>query len=89
MKEAFKHISWFFKQEWKKYVVCAILLFIVSVLPVFPARILGTAIDEIANGTITKDALFLYIGLLFLIPLVTYILPLYNELFRSYFILST
>ena len=84
MKEAFKHISWFFKQEWKKYVICAILLFIVSVLPVFPARILGTAIDEIANGTITREALFLYIGLLFLIPLVTYIFNIFYHYTMSY-----
>ncbi len=84
MKEAFKNISWFFKQEWKRYVVCAILLLIVSILPVFPARILGTAIDEIANGTITSESLWIYVGLLFLIPLITYIFNIFYHYIMSY-----
>ena len=77
MKDAFKHIGWFFKEQWKKYVICAILLLVVSILPVFPARILGTAIDEIANGTINSTKLTYYVGLLFLIPLFTYIFNIF------------
>ena len=54
MKNAFKHISWFFKQEWKSYVLCLIFLIIVSVVPLIPAKILGMAIDEFSTGTLTK-----------------------------------
>ena len=84
MKDAFKHIGWFFKEQWKKYVICAILLLVVSILPVFPARILGTAIDEIANGTINSTKLTYYVGLLFLIPLFTYIFNIFYHYIMNY-----
>lgn len=84
MKDAFKHIGWFFKEQWKKYVICAILLLVVSILPVFPARILGTAIDEIANGTINSTKLAYYVGLLFLIPLFTYIFNIFYHYIMNY-----
>ena len=84
MKDAFKHILWFFKQEWKRYIVCAVLLLIVSILPVFPARILGTSIDEIANSTITIEKLIIYVSLLFLIPLFTYIFNVFYHYMINY-----
>lgn len=77
MKDAFKRISYFIKREWKKYTICCFLLLVVSILPVFPARILGSAIDEIANGTITMDKLLSYVLLLFVILLVTYIFNIF------------
>lgn len=84
MKEAFKHIGWFFKQEWKRYLFCAVLLLIVSVLPVFPAKLLGMSIDEIANGTITADTLIVYLFLLIFIPLITYVLNIFYHYIVSY-----
>ena len=84
MKDAFKHIGWFFKQEWKKYSFCAFLLLIVSVLPVFPAKILGLSIDEIANGTITKESLVVFLFLLLFIPLITYVFNIFYHYIISY-----
>lgn len=84
MKDAFKRINYFIIREWKKYTICAFLLLIVSILPVFPARILGNAIDEIANGTITTENLLKYVLLLFAIPLATYIFNIfYHYLINS------
>lgn len=77
MKNAFKHISWFFKQEWKSYVLCLIFLIIVSVVPLIPAKILGMAIDEFSTGTLTKTSLFIYIVLLFICPILTYIVNIF------------
>lgn len=82
MKDAFKHISWFLKVEWRKYVWCALFLLVVSILPVFPAKILGMAIDEISNGTVTSRKLLLYVLFLMLIPLFIYV---FNILYH-YFI---
>ena len=72
MKNAFKHISWFFKQEWKTYVLCLILLTLVSVVPLIPAKVLGLAIDSFSTGTLEKKTLIIYILLLFSCPILTY-----------------
>ena len=72
MKNAFKHISWFFKQEWKTYVLCLILLTFVSVVPLIPAKVLGLAIDSFSTGTLEKKTLIIYILLLFSCPILTY-----------------
>lgn len=72
MKNAFKHISWFFKQEWKSYLLCLILLIFVSVVPLIPAKVLGIAIDSFSTGTLTKTSLIIYVLLLFLCPILTY-----------------
>ena len=77
MKNAFKHISWFFKQEWKSYVLCLIFLIIVSVVPLIPAKILGMAIDAFSTGTLTKTSLLIYIVLLFICPILTYIVNIF------------
>lgn len=77
MKEAFKHISWFFKKHCKEYIICLILLLIVSFVPVLPAKILGLAIDEIANGIITKERLIYFTLLLVLFPLIDYIINIF------------
>ncbi len=73
MKDAFKHLKWFFKLEWKKYLLCAFFLLTVSILPVFPAKFLGMAIDEIVFKTITVNKLILYSIGLVAFPVVTYL----------------
>lgn len=77
MKNAFKHISWFFKQEWKSYVLCLIFLIFVSIVPLIPAKILGVAIDSFSTGTLTKLSLIIYVLLLFICPILTYIVNIF------------
>ena len=77
MKEAFKHVSWFFKKHWVKYLICGLFLLVVSFVPVLPAKVLGNAIDEIANGTITQYKLFYFVFLLILYPLIDYVLNIF------------
>lgn len=77
MIKAFKHLGWFFKENWYRYLFCIMLLLIVSILPVFPAKILGFAIDEIAMGTITKTNFIYYILGLTIIPLIIYIVNIF------------
>ena len=61
MIKAFKHLGWFFKENWWRYLICGILLLIVSIFPVIPGKVLGLAIDEIAMGTLTSNKLVYYI----------------------------
>ena len=77
MKKAFKHISWFFKQEKRAYLICLILLIIISVVPLIPAKILGMAIDSFSTGTLTIKLLIIYILLLIGCPVVTYIFNIF------------
>ena len=77
MKSAFKHISWFFKQEWKSYILCLLLLIFVSVVPLIPAKILGIAIDSFSTGTLTKSSLIIYVLLLFSCPILTYLVNIF------------
>jgi ATP-binding cassette subfamily B multidrug efflux pump len=84
MKEAFRHLGWFFKQQWKKYVLCAITLLFVSILPIVPARVLGLAIDSIALGTLTTKNLMNYCFLLFFVPLFVYLVQIVFSCTMSY-----
>ncbi|MDD3348446.1 MAG: ABC transporter ATP-binding protein, partial [Bacilli bacterium] len=84
MIDVLKHLKWFFKQEHKRYIIAAIALLILSVISVFPARIIGLVIEEIANRTITVDKIILYSSLLLLIPIVRYFLNiLYHYLINA------
>lgn len=74
MKEAFKHIGWFFKQEYKRYIYVAIILLILSITPVLPGKFLGIAIDEIVSATLTIETL-IFLGLaLMVVPVVRYVM---------------
>lgn len=84
MKEAFKHISWFFKQNIKKYIICAFLLLLVSIIPVFPSKFLGLAIDEIVNKTMTYPKLIYYIIMLMMLPISVYIINNFYHYTMSY-----
>lgn len=77
MKKAFKHIAWFFRQEWKAYILCLILLFFVSVVPLIPAKVLGLAIDAFSTGTLTVKSLVVYVLLLFICPILTYFVNIF------------
>ncbi len=73
MNDVFKHLGWFFKQEYKKYIIAGIALIVLSALNVVPARILGLVIEEIANRTINSNKMIVYSLLLLLIPLTRYL----------------
>jgi len=65
MKEAFLHLGWFFKKTYKRYILVAFFLLLLSITPVLPAKLLGIAIDEISTGVLTSNHLILLVvGLL-------------------------
>lgn len=74
MKTAFRNIKWFFKQEYKMYIFVAINLIFLAFISVFPARILGDAIDEIVSGSLVLKTLFILIGQLLFLTIFRYVI---------------
>lgn len=67
-------LSWFFKENWKRYSVAIALLIFASVLDLLPPRIIGMAIDSIQLGSMTRDVILKYIGSLLIVTVVSYII---------------
>ncbi|MDD4212441.1 MAG: ABC transporter ATP-binding protein [Bacilli bacterium] len=77
MKNAYQHVWWFIKQEYKKYIVVGIVLVMLSIMLAIPAKILGVAIDEIVASTLTPIRLVVLALGLFLFPLARYLLNIF------------
>ncbi|QED46068.1 ABC transporter ATP-binding protein [Cytobacillus dafuensis] len=54
-------LGWFFKQYWKQYTIAIILLMIATFLEVIPPYLLGSIIDILTAGEMTKAILVQYI----------------------------
>ncbi|MHC0036820.1 ABC transporter ATP-binding protein [Pseudoneobacillus sp. C159] len=72
MLSVFRKLSWFFKENWKRYTVAIILLTIVGFIEVIPPKLIGMAIDDIHLGSMTTTKLFQYIGIFIAITGFTY-----------------
>jgi ATP-binding cassette, subfamily B, multidrug efflux pump len=72
MFSIFKKLSWFFKENWKRYTVAIFLLTVVGILDVIPPKLVGDAIDDIQLGTMSWDAVGNYLWLLGGITIVSY-----------------
>jgi ATP-binding cassette, subfamily B, multidrug efflux pump len=72
MFSIFKKLSWFFKENWKRYTVATFLLTVVGILDVIPPKLVGDAIDDIQLGTMSWDAVGNYLWLLGGITIVSY-----------------
>ncbi|ERJ12902.1 ABC transporter ATP-binding protein [Haloplasma contractile] len=84
MFEVYKSLGWFFKQEWKKYLVMLLLLIALSFMSIIPARLLGEAIDTIVAGELSKRLLIGFVLLFVLVPLVRYVFDFcYHYLINS------
>ncbi|WP_040204417.1 ABC transporter ATP-binding protein [Neobacillus jeddahensis] len=67
-----KKLSWFFKENWRRYVVAIALLIFVGILEVMPPKLIGMAIDDIHVGGITEEKILRYIGFLLVIMVLSY-----------------
>ncbi|MGE8204955.1 ABC transporter ATP-binding protein [Heyndrickxia sp. NPDC080065] len=65
-------LRWFFKEQWKRYVIAILLLIIVGILDVIPPKVVGMAIDNIHLGNLTWGGILRYLFYLFLITVVSY-----------------
>ena len=67
-----KKLSWFFKLEWKRYVVGILALSLVSVLNLIPPRVIGEVVDSIDLKTLTTSSLLWNLLLLLLSAVAMY-----------------
>ncbi|WP_421384035.1 ABC transporter ATP-binding protein [Bacillus salacetis] len=65
-------LSWFFKENWKRYTVAVGLLIFVGILDVLPPKIVGMAIDDIQIGRMAMSNLSQYLIWLAIILTVSY-----------------
>jgi ATP-binding cassette subfamily B multidrug efflux pump len=65
-------LSWFFKENWRRYAIAISLLIIVGVLDVIPPKLIGLAIDDIHTGIMSEHKIFRYLGFLLIIMVLSY-----------------
>ncbi|MBD1383390.1 ABC transporter ATP-binding protein [Metabacillus arenae] len=70
-------LKWFFKEYWLRYTIAIILLLLVSILEIIPPKLLGTVIDSIQMGTLTKEMMTWYIVLFIGLGIIVYIITYY------------
>lgn len=72
MFSVLKKLGWFFKENWKRYVVAISLLILVGLLDVIPPKIIGMAIDDIHMGVMNKEKIWRYLSILLMIMVGSY-----------------
>ena len=72
MFRVFSQLSWFFKEQWRRYTVAIFLLIIVSFIDLMPARLLGLIVDDFQIGSLTLNKGLGYIGIFLLITVSSY-----------------
>ncbi|WP_314586258.1 ABC transporter transmembrane domain-containing protein [Paenibacillus terrigena] len=69
-------LGWFFKMYRKRYIVGIILLIVVGLFEMVPPKLMGQAIDQIQQGTLTSEKLteflLLFLGLMVVIYVMGY-----------------
>ncbi|THE11832.1 ABC transporter ATP-binding protein [Bacillus timonensis] len=61
MFEVLGKLGWFFKKYWLQYTIAIVLLMIATVLEVIPPYLLGSIIDVLTAGEMTRNVLIQYI----------------------------
>ncbi|WP_243388498.1 ABC transporter transmembrane domain-containing protein [Bacillus kexueae] len=72
--KVFLELMWFFKQEKRAYLTGIILLFIVAFLELVPPKVIGIVVDQIAEGTLSQEKLWQWMGILLGAALMMYVL---------------
>lgn len=84
MKNIYSKLKWFFKQEWKRYVLMFILLISISFIALLPAKLLGLSIDTIISSELTVKMLTLLVIGLVSVPLIRYLLSMVYNYMMNY-----
>ena len=53
----FLRLGWFFKDQWRRYLVAISLLMLVALLTVIPPKVVGWVVDGIAKGDLDSGTL--------------------------------
>lgn len=66
-------LKWFFKENWRRYVVALFLLSVANVLEVIPPKLIGNTIDAIYKQELTAEILWTYLIIFIVLLVVTYV----------------
>ncbi|WP_416828635.1 ABC transporter ATP-binding protein [Ectobacillus polymachus] len=90
MFSVLQKLSWFFKQNWKRYTLAIALLLLINIIEMIPPKAIGFAIDDIKTGTLTMKGILSYIELLFAVTITGYIVSYFWQyyLFGGAFLLE-
>lgn len=69
----FGQLRWYFRQQWRRYLIAMGLLSLVAVLNLAPPWITGRVVDAVAAGTLTLDMLLRQLALILLIAAMVYV----------------
>lgn len=68
MFSVFSKLSWFFKEQWKRYTIAITALIIVSFIDLIPPKLIGMTIDAIQFNELTstrlKEIILIYVSLI-------------------------
>lgn len=70
----FWKLRWFFKVEWRRYCIAVSALVIVGFAVLIPPWITGRVVDGIAEGTLTLNQLWLNVGIVLGVAVVSYVM---------------
>ncbi|MGE7606611.1 ABC transporter ATP-binding protein [Peribacillus frigoritolerans] len=69
----FKKLSWFFKEQWQRYTLAILFLCLVNILEVIPPKLVGNAIDDMNNGSMTQVGVMKYVIYLLMVLIGSYL----------------
>src|SRR5699024_2500792 len=75
--KVFEKLCWFFKREKKCYIVGVLMLSLVTLIDLIRHHIIGRVIDSITEGTLTPRSLTIFIAVLLITAIFTYIFRYY------------
>ncbi|MBN2164026.1 MAG: ATP-binding cassette domain-containing protein [Pontiellaceae bacterium] len=67
-------LAWFFRQEWRRYGMASLALVGVGLLTMIPPWMIGHIVDSLADGTVTRPALYRRVGTIAVAAVGSYIL---------------
>ncbi len=70
----FLRLSWFFKEQWPRYLAAISLLLMVALLTVIPPKVVGWVVDGITRGGLDNGTLMRYLAGLFGLGVLIYLL---------------
>ncbi|WP_028393268.1 ABC transporter ATP-binding protein [Bacillus cihuensis] len=73
MFSIFRKLSWYFKEQWRRYSIAIFFLCLVNIMEVIPPKLIGMVIDDINNGVLTSEGIIRYIVYLIAVGMATYV----------------
>lgn len=70
----FLRLGWFFKDQWRRYLIAISLLMMVALLTVIPPKVVGWVVDGVAKGDLDNGTLMQYLAGLLGLGIVIYLL---------------